>query len=210
MINLKLILPILSLLIFLPNVDARFWTNKEGKSFEGELVELKGNAVVIRRARDRIKFTVNVVDLSQGDQEYLKELGEEKKLEVEKKAEEEAKKKKLISPKDKLPTSEKRLARWLVGTEWGTKQGDLNSGGGGAVVRRFYRDGVMRYQDGISEWNKNLAFKEHKYTVLSKNSIEYGGLGWIIVFDEKFEAFTGKPRVDKTKTCTGTFVTRFE
>jgi len=84
----KIILPLLFLLIFLPNADARFWTNKEGKTFEGELVELKDNAVVIRRARDRIKFTVNSADLSQEDQDYLKDLKEKKKDEEKRKAEE--------------------------------------------------------------------------------------------------------------------------
>ena len=108
----KILLPILSLLIFLTNVDARFWTNKEGKSFEGEFVELKDNAVVIRRSRDRIKFTVNVADLSQGDQEYIKELEEKKK------AEEEASKNKPKSSKNKLPKTKEEFVKWVVGTEW--------------------------------------------------------------------------------------------
>jgi predicted phosphodiesterase len=75
----KLLLPLLSLLIILlSNADARFWTNTEGKQFEGELVEVKGNAVTIRRTRDRIKFTVPIAGLSQEDQEYLKKLEAEK------------------------------------------------------------------------------------------------------------------------------------
>jgi len=87
----KIILILPFLFILLPNVDARFWTNKEGKAFEGELVEVKDNAITIRRTRDRIKFTVNVADLSQGDQEYIKELEEKKKVEEQKIAEEKLK-----------------------------------------------------------------------------------------------------------------------
>jgi len=206
----KIILPLLSLLLLASTADARFWANQEGISFEGELVEVIDNAVTIRRTSDRRKFTVNIKDLSQDDQDYLKKLAEEKKLEEEKKAEEEAKNMKPKSSKEKLPTSEKRLAKWLVGTEWTIMQGKLDSGAGGAVVRRFYRDGLMQFQDGISEWNKNLKFQEDKYHILSENSIEYGGLRWIIVFDEKFETFTGVQRADETKTCVGKFVIRFK
>jgi len=113
----KLILSLLFFLILLSSADARFWTNKEGKSFEGELVEVKDNAVTIRRARDRIKFTVPIKDLSQEDQDYLAKLG------VEKKAEEEANKKESKSSENELPTTKDELRKWLEGTEWSIQIG---------------------------------------------------------------------------------------
>jgi len=199
----QILLPILSLLIFLPNVDARFWTNKDGKSFEGELVEVKDNAITIRRTSDRIKFTVNAADLSQGDQDYLKEL-EEKKM-----AEEEAEKEKPIDPKDKLPTSKNRFAKWLEGTEWSMTQITTASGLHVRRVRRFNPRGVMLSQLKTLSWSEGLEIITDKYSVLSKNSIQFGGLGWILVFDEKYETFTGKS-ADGKVTCEGTFVTRFK
>jgi len=71
----KLLLPLLSLLILASNVDGRFWTNKEGNSFEGDFVEVDNNAVTIRRSTDSIKFTMNISDLSEADQAYLERQG---------------------------------------------------------------------------------------------------------------------------------------
>jgi len=204
----KILLPILSLLIFLPNVDARFWTNKEGKAFEGELVEVKDNAITIRRTRDRIKFTVNVADLSQGDQDYLKELAEEKKLEEEKKAEERANKNKPKTSKVALPKTKEELAKWIIGTEWAHSQQTIGTEKTGRRTLRFYPDGDVRFQFGVLEWEKNLQFNENEYTVLSENSILWGGFGWTIVFDKKFKTFTGKT-ADKKMKCTGELVERF-
>ena len=70
----KLILPLLSLLVLLSNVDARFWTNNEGRSFEGELVSVEDNSVTIRRASDRRKFTMPIKDLSKADQDYIQKM----------------------------------------------------------------------------------------------------------------------------------------
>ena len=67
----KLLLLLLSLLILLTNADARFWTNKEGGGFEGELVELKGSNAVIKRNSDGKIFQVSIADLSFDDQKYL-------------------------------------------------------------------------------------------------------------------------------------------
>ena len=199
----KLILPLLSLLILLSNVDARFWTNKEGKRFEGEFVEVKDNAVTIRRTRDRIKFTVPIKDLSQGDQDYLT------KLEEEKQAEEESKKEKPKSSKDKLPTSEKDLAKWIVGTEWAMTQVTTASGLNVRRARRFHPRGIMLSQYKTLSWEKSLPIIEEEYSILSENSIQFSKFGWIVVFDKKFKTFTGKS-ANGLITCTGTFVTRFE
>jgi len=80
----KLILPLLSLIILVSNADGRLWTNQKGQSFEGELVEVKDSAVTIRRASDRIKFTLDIKELSQADQDHLTKLAEEKKIKEEK------------------------------------------------------------------------------------------------------------------------------
>jgi len=202
MINLKLILPILSLLIFLPNVDARFWTNKEGKTFEGELVEVKDNAITIRRTRDRIKFTVNAADLSQGDQDYLKELDEKKK------AEELTSKNKTKSSKVALPKTKEDFAVWLVGTEWGMPLLTIATEQKGRRTLRFHTDEKVQYQFGVLEWQKNLKFSETQYTVLTENSLLWGGLGWTIVFDKRFKTFKGIS-ADKKMECTGVLVERF-
>ena len=204
----KLLLPLLSLLILLPSADARFWTNKEGNSFEGELVEVKDNAVTIRRTRDRIKFTVNVADLSQGDQEYLKELAEKKKLEEDKKAEEEASKNKTKSSKNKIPTTKEEFAKWMVGTEWAVTQTTIATGANTRRTLRFYPDGVGRFQFGGSEWEKNLKADENDYSVLSENSLLWGDWRWKIVFDKKFKTFTGKAANSKA-ICSGKLVERF-
>jgi len=194
----KILLPILSLLIFLTNADARFWTNKEGKTFEGELVEVKDNAVTIRRNRDRIKFTMNVADLSQADQDYLKELKEKKKAEEEKKR-----------LKGSLPKTKEELAKWIAGTEWGMREPKTNSGKEGSkMVRRFLPDGVMLCQSKILKWDKSRDPGIVKYRILSKNSIVYGTAGWTIVFDKKFKSFTGKS-ANNTLKCSGTLVERF-
>jgi len=199
----KRILPLLSFLILLPNIYGRFWTNQAGKSFEGDLVEVKDNAVTIRRKSDRIKFTVNVSDLSQGDQDYLKELQEKKKTE------EETKKKKPVSSKNKLPTSEKDLAKWIVGTEWAMTQITTASGLNVRRARRFHPRGIILSQYKTLSWEKNLPIIEEEYSILSENSIQFSKFGWIIVFDKKFKTFTGKS-ANGLITCTGTFVTRFE
>jgi len=196
----KLILPLLALLIFLPNVDARFWTNKEGKSFEGDLVDVKGNAVTIRRKSDRIKFTVNAADLSQGDQDYLKGLEEKKKAEEKIKAEEAANKIKPKSSKEDLPTSEKEFVKWIVGTEWATRQGDLDGGASGASgVRRFYPDGVMIYQYGTSKWTKGAADEsQSKYTITDVDTIQLTArYKFTLKFDTNFKSFEGRSKITK-------------
>jgi len=178
----KLILPLISLLILLPNIYARFWTNKEGKSFEGELVEVKDNAVTIRRTRDRIKFTVNAADLSQGDQDYLKELAEEKKAEAE------AKKEKPKSSKDKLPTSEKQLAKWLVGTVWLATQYGVKGNSVETNLRRFDKDGVQSKKPARGD-----KFTPYcKYIVLNSNTIQYGLRKYTVKFDSEYLTFEGK------------------
>jgi len=161
----RILLPILSLLIFLPNVDARFWTNKDGKEF----------------------------DLSQEDQEYLKELEEKKKTEEEKKR-----------LKDGLPKTKEELAKWIVGTEWNLKEGKAES----KMVRRFLPDGVMLFQSKILKWDKSRAPEIVKYRILSENSIVYGTAGWTIVFDKKLKTFKGKAS-NGTMSCTGKLVDRF-
>jgi len=196
----RLILPLLSFLILLSSADARFWTNKDGKSFEGELVEVRGNAVTIRRTRDRIKFTVNAADLSQGDQEYLKELEEKKKAEEKAKVEASASKNKPKSPKDKLPTSEKQFAKWIVGTEWATRQGDLDGGASGAIgVRRFYPDGVMIYQYGTSKWTKGAADEsQSKYTITDVDTIQLTArYKFTLKFHTNFKSFEGRSKITK-------------
>ena len=175
----RLILPILSLLIFLPNVDARFWTNKDGKTFEGELVEVKDNAITIRRTRDRIKFTVNAADLSQGDQDYLKGLEEDKKNEEVKEEKEKL--------KDTFPKSKRDLEKWVIGTEWAA----IQSGKKGQVIetnmRRFDRDGVQS--------KKRLKAQQYnpftKYTILSSNTLQYGMHKYTIKFDSKYLTYEG-------------------
>jgi len=181
MINLKLILPLLSLLIFLPNVDARFWTNKEGKTFEGDLVEVKDNAITIRRKSDRRKFTLNVADLSQGDQEYLTKLEEDKKSEAE------AKKEKSMSPKDRLPTSEKQLAKWIVGTEWLVNESTSH---GGVKVIRFLPDGNLGMQFKTKIWSEQIPTQVRRYTVFSRNSVKYGLANYVATFNKDFTTMT--------------------
>ena len=105
----KLILPLLSLLILVTNADGRIWTNQHGRTFEGEFIESKDDQVTIRRAFDRIIFTMLIKDLSDADQGYLTKLEEEKK----KKEEEERK-----SSDDYVPTTQEELAEWIIGTEW--------------------------------------------------------------------------------------------
>jgi len=194
----KIILPILSLLIFLPNVDARFWTNKDGKTFEGELVEVKDNAVTIRRKSDRRKFTLNVADLSQGDQEYLT------KIEEDKKAEEEAKKEKPKSSKTALPKTKEELAVWLVGTEWITT-------GTQRWVRRFYKDGLMKTQ-GQHKWFDDAHSRTPKYRVMDKRTvyITSGGGEFTITFDASFKSFKSKNASKKDLEIEGKLKGRFE
>ena len=185
----KIILSILSLLIFLSNADARYWTNQEGRIFEGDLVEADDNSVTIRRTSDRRKFTLNLADLSQGDQDYLKELAEKKKLEEQKKAEAEAKKKKPTSSKDRLPTSEKKLAEWLVGTEWVTT-------GSQRWIRRFYKDGRMKFQSQHKWVDSEKDTRQCKYQVMDKRTvyISTGIREFTIIFDGRYKSFKSKSK----------------
>jgi len=105
--------------------------------------------------------------------------------------------------------SRQKLATWLVGTEWAVKT-DIDSGAGRSRhVRRFYPDGVMQFQFKALEWDKSIRVVKNRYRILSENSIEFGAHNYKVVFDERFETFTGES-ADKTRTCKGTFIRRFE
>jgi len=179
-------IPILCFLIFLPNVDARFWTNKEGKTFEGELVEVKDNAITIRRTSDRIKFTVNAADLSQGDQDYLKELKEKKKAEEKIKTEEASNKIKPKSSTKRLPSNDKDLSKWLAGTEWRVQESTAN----GDKVIRFLPDGKLGMQLNTKKWSEQIPTQDRRYTVFNRNSVKYGGGGYIATFNKDFTTMT--------------------
>jgi len=124
---------LLFFLLYLTISDARFWTNKEGKSFEGELVEIKDNAITIRRTSDRIKFTVNAADLSQTDQDYLTKIKEDNKNAEEKKRTEEKNKSEgkdvtiVLKPTDAVYTNGKkiRMARDPQRIAWWAEKNDI-------------------------------------------------------------------------------------
>jgi len=185
----KIILPLLSILIFLPNVDARFWTNKEGKSFEGELVEVKDNAVTIRRASDRIKFTVNVADLSQGDQEYLKKLEEDEDNKNE-------------SSDVSLPSTPKELAKWLAGTEWRLTEDDQDK------AIRFLSESMTETQQNTKKWDKKLPGNIKSYKIESANSIKFSiNKNSVATFNKDFTQMTYIS--SKGKTGRGKLISRF-
>ena len=54
------------------------WTNRNGQSFEGELLSVADNSVTIRRSSDRKKFTMKIADLSEEHQIYLNKLIKDK------------------------------------------------------------------------------------------------------------------------------------
>jgi len=68
----KPILPLLSLLILLSNVDARVWTNIGGDAFEGELLGVSYDTASILRTKDEWVYKVKITDLSDADRNYLK------------------------------------------------------------------------------------------------------------------------------------------
>jgi len=166
----KIILPLLSLLLLASNVDARFWTNQSGRTFEGDFVEIDDNAVTIRRKSDRRKFTMPIKDLSQADQDYIKKLQEKD---------------------DGLPHNQGELMNWIVGTVWEIKPyvGD--------TLRCFGKNSVVYVYDRSK---KNTLSKKGKYTVLSKNSLVYGPFRNKITFDDEFSSFTGINEYGKTVT----------
>jgi len=68
----KITLPLLCITALLLNADGRVWTNKEGRTFEGELVDSKNYIVSIRRASDLKRFSMPIGSLSKADQDYIK------------------------------------------------------------------------------------------------------------------------------------------
>ena len=166
----KLILPLLSLLILLSHADARFWTNRDGRNFEGELVEVKDNAVTIRRATDRRKFTMPITNLSNADQDYLNKLQENKDVE---------------NVNDSLPKTKADLEKWIIGTEW--EIDDTIDGEKIKYIRRFGNKRALGFKKPNQKkfgWNPNS-----KYSVLSPNTIEFGVKKRVAVFDSKYKKF---------------------
>jgi len=136
--------------------------------------------------------------------EYLAKLHEKKK------AEKEAAIKQAETPQNDLPTSEKQLAKWVVGTEWATRQGDLDSGATGVMgIRRFYPDGVMRFQFRNSKWIKQADTKIAQYTISDDDTIQLTGSNqFTLKFHKNFKSFEGKSKDGKI-TVKGELMGRF-
>jgi len=76
----KITLPLLCVTALLLIADGRVWTNREGRTFEGEFVDSKNNIVSIRRASDLKRFSMPVASLSKADQDYIKTYIENNKI----------------------------------------------------------------------------------------------------------------------------------
>ncbi|WP_309382144.1 hypothetical protein [Cerasicoccus frondis] len=63
----------LALSLTLGALDARTWTNQDGRTFEGEFVRINGENVTILRYADNREFTISTTILSEADQEFLRE-----------------------------------------------------------------------------------------------------------------------------------------
>ncbi|WP_309396429.1 hypothetical protein [Cerasicoccus maritimus] len=72
--NRKLFLWLVALLLGVANVlCARTWTHRDGRTFEGDLIEQRGDQVTILRYVDNREFTISTAILSDADQEFLRE-----------------------------------------------------------------------------------------------------------------------------------------
>ena len=167
----KLLLPLLSLFILLSFADGRTWTNQAGQSFEGEIAESNAENVTIRRTRDRIKFTMPITDLSQGDQDYIKKYQED----------EEAKR----NPGDGLPKTKEELIQWLAGTVWEitTKERGKEDQ---TAYRRFMDYGIMQSSKNGEKWSAS-----GKCVALNEKSFVYGTQKYVVSIDDRFRKFEG-------------------
>jgi len=187
----KLILPILSLLVLLSNADARFWTNKSGRTFEGEFVGVKDNAVTIRRTIDRRKFTMPLMALSEADQKYIANY----------KSENDSKNK---APEYPIPTTAEELKTWIVKTEWVLTEED------NIEVIRFYPDGIVKYQANNKRWDRgSKPTKTRKYKIKSANTLRFGfNKNRNTTFNEDFKKLSYS--TGKGESGEGKFIRRFE
>jgi len=151
---------------------------------------------------------IDFIDVKQDDSRYAKAFKFDH-LEKEKMPEAEANKEKPKTSKSKLPQTKEELARWIVGTEWAYSQLTIATDHKGRRSLRFNPEGVVHFQFGVLAWEKNLAFKDSEYRVLSENSILWGSYGWTIVFDKKFKTFKGRT-ADKKQTCSGKLLGSFQ
>ena len=76
----------------------------------------------------------------------------------------------------KRPQTEEELKTWIVGTEWKTRE--MRKGKRISIIRRFYPQGIMKIQSGVSRWAEGEPINDFKYKIVTHKSIEYGPLRW--------------------------------
>ncbi|NQX01759.1 hypothetical protein HQ447_13975 [bacterium] len=77
MLKLSVLLTVCLLVAPSAFAKERTWTNSRGDSFVGELLSQNDNEVTIRRASDQKEFSVPIQQLTQEDQDYLKQLSKD-------------------------------------------------------------------------------------------------------------------------------------
>jgi len=79
----KILLLLIGLSTLSSNLCARIWTNTQGQSFEGDIIEFDSKTAKIKRSTDQRVFSISINDLSEPDREYINGASQEKIQEIE-------------------------------------------------------------------------------------------------------------------------------